>query len=302
MKPFFSIIIPTYNQGYLLKKCLHSVFSQTFKSFEVIVVDNFSTDITKKIISKYNDKIIYKKIKNKGVIAKSRNLGLKLSNGEWIAFLDSDDIWKNDKLEKMFYLINRKNFEVVCNSEWFLYNDRISLNVPGPFEKNFYSQLLLMGNRLSTSASIVKKSFVRKNKIIFPESSKFISCEDYYFFLEIARKQGKFYFYKHPLGYHLFHKKSVSSDTASHSRAGLEVLKHHIFKLQKFSKQKKKMYSLAIEYRDIRKNIIFLSKRIYFPNNLFKLLLIFFSKPIKFINLTRYLFKNKFDSYFYRNF
>lgn len=58
---------------------------------------------------------------------------------------------------------------------------------------------------------------------------------------------------------------------------------------------------MAIEYRDLKKNIISLLKRIYFPNNLFKLLLIFFSKPIKFINLTRYLFNKKFDSYYYGN-
>ena len=100
MKPFFSIIIPTYNQANFLKKCLNSVFKQTFKNFEVIIIDNSSTDHTKEILSKYKKKIVYKKINNKGVIAKSRNIGIKNSNGNWVAFLDSDDTWKNNKLER----------------------------------------------------------------------------------------------------------------------------------------------------------------------------------------------------------
>jgi len=94
MKPFFSIVIPTYNQGNLLSKCLESVLFQSFRDFEIIVIDNNSTDTTNKIIKKFKKKIIYKKIRNKGVIAKSRNLGIRIAKGKWIAFLDSDDIWK----------------------------------------------------------------------------------------------------------------------------------------------------------------------------------------------------------------
>ena len=56
MKPFFSIIIPTYNQGNFLKKCLNSIFAQNFKNYEVILIDNHSTDTTKNIIEKYKKK------------------------------------------------------------------------------------------------------------------------------------------------------------------------------------------------------------------------------------------------------
>ena len=118
--PFFSVVIPTYNQAQFLKIGLNSVFKQTFKSYEIIVIDNYSNDNTSDIVKKNKKKIIYKKINNNGVIAKSRNLGIKLSRGKWIAFLDSDDYWDKNKLKKIYQLINRHSFKVICHSEWML--------------------------------------------------------------------------------------------------------------------------------------------------------------------------------------
>ena len=122
--PFFSIVIPTYNQSNYLKTALTSIFKQKFKNYEVIVVDNHSKDETYKVVKNFKKKIIYKKIRNNGVIAKSRNLGIKLSKGKWIAFLDSDDYWTVDKLEKNFQIINSKDCDVVCNSEWVINLER----------------------------------------------------------------------------------------------------------------------------------------------------------------------------------
>ena len=119
-RPFFSIVIPTYNQSSYLKIALTSVFKQKYKNYEVIVVDNYSSDETFKVIKNFKKKIIYKRIRNNGVIAKSRNLGIKLSKGKWIAFLDSDDYWSEDKLKKIFHIINSKDCDVVCNSEWII--------------------------------------------------------------------------------------------------------------------------------------------------------------------------------------
>ena len=70
--PFFSIIIPTFNQSSFLQKALKSVFNQTFKNFEVIVVDNNSKDGTKKVVKSFNN-IVYRNINNEGIISKSRN-------------------------------------------------------------------------------------------------------------------------------------------------------------------------------------------------------------------------------------
>ena len=100
MSPLVSVIIPTYNRSYCIKKAIESVLSQTFKDFELIIIDNYSNDDTEEIINNYkNKKIIYEKFHNYGVIASSRNRGIALSNSKYVAFLDSDDWWKKDKLK-----------------------------------------------------------------------------------------------------------------------------------------------------------------------------------------------------------
>ena len=91
---FFSVIIPTYNMLKFLKIAIKSVTKQRYKNFEIIIVDNFSSDGTDKYVkSLKNKKIKFYKIKNHGVIGKSRNIGIKKSKGEWVAFLDADDEW-----------------------------------------------------------------------------------------------------------------------------------------------------------------------------------------------------------------
>jgi glycosyltransferase involved in cell wall biosynthesis len=100
MQPVVSVIIPTYNRANLLKYSIQSVLSQTFKHFEIIIINNYSNDNTLEVINSYNDnriKII--NYKNNGIIAKSRNQGLIQSSGRYIGFLDDDDLWCPDKLE-----------------------------------------------------------------------------------------------------------------------------------------------------------------------------------------------------------
>ena len=98
--PFFSIIIPTFNRDKFIKKAINSVLNQTFKSWEIIIVDNNSKDNTEKITTEIKDnRIKFYKISNNGIIARSRNYGIEKSLGKYLAFLDSDDWWKKNKLE-----------------------------------------------------------------------------------------------------------------------------------------------------------------------------------------------------------
>ena len=95
-----SIIIPTYNRCKDLSNAITSVLNQTYKNWEIIIIDNYSTDETFKIVKQFNDnRIFYFKLNNYGNIAISRNYGINKSNGEIIAFLDSDDYWYKNKLE-----------------------------------------------------------------------------------------------------------------------------------------------------------------------------------------------------------
>ena len=88
LTPLVSIIIPTFNHAKFISKALNSVKNQTYHNWEAIIIDNNSTDKTYKIFDKITDsRIRYLKINNNGIIAKSRNVGIKNANGEWIAFL-----------------------------------------------------------------------------------------------------------------------------------------------------------------------------------------------------------------------
>lgn len=97
--PVVSVVIPTYNRAFFVNKAIDSVLSQIFTDYEIIVVDDGSTDETKKNLKKYSDKIRYIYQDNSGVSA-ARNTGITIARGEWVAFLDSDDEWRPDYLFK----------------------------------------------------------------------------------------------------------------------------------------------------------------------------------------------------------
>ncbi|NDF83787.1 MAG: glycosyltransferase family 2 protein, partial [Actinobacteria bacterium] len=99
--PRVSVVIPTFNHAKLLKRALDSVVAQTFDNWEAIVVNNFSADETIDVVRSFNDdRITLINFSNNGIIAASRNQGIKAARGQYLAFLDSDDKWYPEKLEK----------------------------------------------------------------------------------------------------------------------------------------------------------------------------------------------------------
>ena len=99
-EPVFTVIIPTYNREHFLKRTVDSILSQTFKDFELIIVDDGSTDHTKDLIDTYEDDRIVYFYKENGGQNSAVNMGLQKARGEYIAFCDSDDTWMPKKLEK----------------------------------------------------------------------------------------------------------------------------------------------------------------------------------------------------------
>ncbi len=109
-KPTVSVIIPTYNRARLICKAVRSALRQTYRDFEIIVVDDASTDNTEQIIKSFDDsRIIYMKHKNNRGASAARNTGIKNSRGKYIAFLDSDDEWMPQKLEKQIAVFGRSS-------------------------------------------------------------------------------------------------------------------------------------------------------------------------------------------------
>ena len=172
LSPFVSIVIPTYNHANFLGKALESVITQTFTNWEAIVVDNQSTDHTSQVISKFNDhRIKYIKISNYGIIAKSRNLGINVAKGEWIAFLDSDDWWTKDKLEICLKNIDHNDL-VYHDLEIKYYKSKNFLNkkkiigrqLNKPILNNLLIDTIKKGTAIGNSSVVVRKRNAKKNR------------------------------------------------------------------------------------------------------------------------------------------
>ncbi len=117
--PKVSIIIPTYNRALMIREAVESVLSQSFKDFEVIVVDDGSTDNTEEVLKPVSNRIRYIKQGNQGNAA-ARNTGIKAASGEIIAFNDSDDLWFPEKLERQVgYLDEHPEVDMVCGNGIF---------------------------------------------------------------------------------------------------------------------------------------------------------------------------------------
>ena len=205
MNPLVSIIIPTYNRAEDLKRALQSVFDQTFTDWEVLVVDNHSIDETDSLIKSFNDpKIKLFKIHNAGVIAASRNLGLKHALGEYIAFLDSDDWWLPKKLEE--------SIKYMSHGADVVYHDLFYVKKPGQrfnwrrtwrrkLKSPVFYDLIENGNTLINSSVVVRKKLLNAIKGL-SEDKDMVGSEDYDAWLRIAQISEKFQKIPDTLGFY----------------------------------------------------------------------------------------------------
>lgn len=246
---FFSVIITTYNSEKNIENTVNSVFKQNYLNYEVILVDDCSTDNTLKVVNeKFGDRInIFKTNENFGGPARSRNIGLNNSKGEWIFFLDGDDFWFRNKLINFNkFILENPNFEVFCSNELLLNTKnkkRIKIN-HGPYVKNFFEKLLIEGNKLSPSASAVKKDFIFNKKILFDENKCLIGVEDYDFWLNLSKNSAKFFFIKKVMNIYLIHDRNLTNNKNMHLKNTIKVIDKNISFLN--NKNKSRVYSLII--------------------------------------------------------
>ena len=279
----FSVVIPTYNHANYLKTALCSVINQNYTNWEAIVVDNNSKDNTLEVINSLNDKRIKViSINNNGVIAASRNKGIKASKGEWIAFLDSDDKWYPNKLEDVNKILKAsKNIEVISNDENKVLANNISNNSQryGPLPKNSYKHMLLFGNKLSTSATIVNRDFISKNSINFNESKDFITVEDYDFWLNLALSGARFKFLHKVNGEYLIHDSNNSKREDIHTSNNHKLLNHHVFNVQSFDKNPKRLWKKINHRLEIHKEFSRINKN-NFLSRIAKIIKLILKMPI----------------------
>lgn len=202
-RPFVSVVIPTYNRAEDLQRALQSVREQTYINWEVIVVDNYSTDNTDDIIGMLEDsRIFLYKIRNNGVIAASRNLGIQKASGEFIALLDSDDWWAKEKLEKSVAAI-QSGADIVYHDLWMVTEGKRKYRKVGswPLTQPVYDALLMNGNPVINSSVVVRKKILEEIGGI-SENPKLIAAEDFDCWLRIALVTDRFSFLPEVLGYY----------------------------------------------------------------------------------------------------
>jgi len=185
-KPLVTVIIPIYNRGWILKEAIDSVLSQDFDDFELIIIDDGSTDNTQDILDGYTRDIIVLRQDNCGVSA-ARNAGIAFASGHFIAFLDSDDLWLPGKLARQVDFFNSNSDAMICQTEelWIRNGKRVN---PKRRHKKFSGMIFKHSLPLcivSPSAVMLKKSLLDKTGV-FDES--FPACEDYDLWLRISCK------------------------------------------------------------------------------------------------------------------
>ena len=221
-----SVIIPTYNSENFIFDCIDSILKQTFQDFEIIIVDNFSTDKTLSIVKNfYDNRVKIHSVNNQGIIAKSRNLGILKSNFEYVAFLDSDDYWYPTKLEKCVkalddniavchFMTKNKLFKIKKSSEYISFID-----------------LFKHGNKIFTSSLVIKKEcLIECNS--FCENKSLVTVEDYDLWIRVTYKYEKIFQIRETLGYYRIHENNTSS-YKRYKKAMTYLLDRHVNKVPK---------------------------------------------------------------------
>ena len=181
---FITVVIPTYNRVTFLKDAIDSVLAQTFLDFELIVVDDGSTDDTPKLLSSYNNKVRVITQTNQGPSA-ARNRGIEATKSEWIAFLDSDDVWKPDKLKKQVQFITDNPDTKICQTEevWIRSGKRVNPKKKHEMHSGWIYEKCLPLCIVSPSSVIIHQDVFERIGL-FDETM--LACEDYDLWLRVT--------------------------------------------------------------------------------------------------------------------
>ena len=202
------IIIPNYNKSQYLEECINSVVSQTFKNWKLYIVDDFSTDNSLQFIEKYNtfnNINIIKLKKNKGP-AFCRNLGVRISSSPYISFLDSDDLWVKNKLEKQITFMIKNKFSFTFSDYYWFKNINSKDYKSTQITNSLSFREFLNNSSINSSTMILKRDIIKNTRF------KNVNHEDYLFKCDILRSGVVAYKINDKLAYYRIIKTSRSSN------------------------------------------------------------------------------------------
>ena len=221
-----SIITPAYNAAKHIKETIESVIKQTYANWELIIVDDGSNDDTADIVKQFlSDERIFYYYQENGRQGKARNLAISKSKGKYIAFLDSDDLWIDNKLEKQIQILNNKEIDVVYSQGWILVDkgkkvfsesdlkERNTLH--GYFSSKKFIHILFRKNPIPILSAVVKKSKI-DDVNGFGEELDIQNAEDFQIWLKLADSGCNFFGMSDRLFYYRVHEQqSTYSDIYS---------------------------------------------------------------------------------------
>ena len=219
--PVVTVVIPTYNQAHFLREALVSLRAQTFPDWEAVIVNNFSDDDTVDVVESFSDlRMVLKNFRNKGIISASRNRGIALARGRYVAFLDSDDTWYPEKLAKCIAHFDN-GVGLVCHGlRWIGVQERDVFC--GPEQCATFEVLLNSGNCITPSATVVVKDLL-ESVGCFSEDPAIVTAEDYHLWIKLTQAGIKMYFIKEILGQYRIHSGNQSSSVMRQLYADLHV-------------------------------------------------------------------------------
>lgn len=233
-KPLVSILMNCYNGEKYLKEAIDSIYAQTYDNWEIIFIDNCSVDGSAEIAKSYDDgRLKYYKTKKNIPLGAARNWGLQFVMGEFLAFLDTDDIWMNNKLANQLKVIDK---DIA-----FVYGPVIQINENGEEiretkinkDNNFKSLLERYDINMHTTLINLKNVTVKFNE-------KLSYCPDYELFMKVVSENGKFISINESFVKYRIHSNSLSNKTTNIQMneiiSVLDTLKNNIFLYNNYQK------------------------------------------------------------------
>lgn len=230
-----SVIMPTYNGEKYIAESIRSVLAQTYLDWELIVIDDGSTDRTSEIargFSSQDERIIYVSQQNGGQ-GRARNTGIRTARGEVIAFLDQDDLWLKEKLERQLEAMNEANADAIFSDGFIFQNDDAADEsttcaawfsaLRGKFDGASMLGYLLALNRIPTLSAMVRKAVLESVGLI-EEDRRYQNCDDYDLWLKLAESGATFFGMHEKLVRYRLHDNQHSRDSIRMYKSEIGVL------------------------------------------------------------------------------
>ena len=253
-KPLVSIIMNCYNSDQFLKEAIESAYSQTYLNWEIVFWDNASSDNSANIAKSYDDRIKYYSTSETSSLGDARNLAMKKVSGKYVTFLDCDDLFLPEKLQKQVDLMEALKLPLCYGSSIIINESGVEIKRPKVKNKSGYIfDRLLNKYEISMNTVMIEYNYLVEQNLSF--SNNLYYCPDYDLFMEVCSRSEVCVIHDF-IGKYRSHKNSLSSKTLDLAPYEVKYTLDKILNLNpsikiKYPKQVKFAYSKVFYYKAI---------------------------------------------------